>query len=176
MASSSDDALTLEDRIRRLEDRAAITGLKSYYAKWADAKYTDDHRPKPQDEVDAACRRQVSVFTEDAVWDGGLQFGVIRGREAIYDHLRAKRWSFAMHYFLNPAIELNGDTAHAYWMLWQTCTFAENNVPVFMAATTDDDYVRTREGWRMQRMTFKLKFITRFDQPWSINRNGPFAF
>lgn len=173
MDASGHGTPTLEQRVRLLEDYEAIRQLKAFYAHCADAKYTADHRRKAQAEIDAVTRRQVSVFTEDAVWDGGPQFGRIHGREAIYEHLRGGGWSFAMHYFLNPLIELHGDEAHAEWMLWQTCTFAEENLSVFMAAMTSDDYVRTAGGWKMRRMTFSLKFITRFDQPWSVDRNAP---
>jgi hypothetical protein len=173
MNVSGEGASSLERRVQMLEDHEAIRQLKAFYAHCADAKYTGDHRRKPQPEIDAITRRQVSVFTEDAVWDGGSQFGRVEGREAIYEHLRAGGWSFAMHYFLNPLIEVRGDEAHADWMLWQTCTLAEGDLAVFMAATTSDDYVRAGGGWKMRRMTFSLKFITRFDQPWSVDRNAP---
>ena len=166
----------IEERLRALEDREAIKALKAFYAKCADDKYTVDHRRKPAEEIDRLTRRQVTaVFTEDAVWDGGPQFGVLRGREAIYEHLRAGPWSFSMHYFVSPVIEVNGDEARASWMLWQPCTFAEQNRSMFMSAATDDEYVRTPDGWRMRRMTFTLKFLTPIEQPWSVNRNRPFT-
>jgi hypothetical protein len=57
-------------------------------------------------------------------------------------------------------------------MLWQPCTFEKDNLAVLMAATTEDDYVRTPLGWRMRRMLFTLKFITPHDQPWSLSRNA----
>ena len=159
---------SIEERLQRLEDVEAIRQLKAFYALCADSKYTDDHRRKPQTEIDAITRRQVdTVFTEDAIWDGGSQFGAIRGRDAIYDHLRQGRWSFSMHYFLNPHIELAGDRAHATWMLWQPCTFEEGNPCMLMSATTEDDYVRTAQGWRLHHYAFKLKFLTPFDEPWS---------
>jgi len=166
----------LEDRLRVLEDRESIRALKAYYARCADEKYTDDHTRKPQADIDAITRRQVeATFTPDAVWDGGPQFGTRSGREAIYDHLRAGGWNFSLHYFVSPVITLSGDTAHASWMLWQPCTFTRNNRAMLMSATTEDDYVRTPDGWRMRRMQFTLKFITPFDQPWSLNRNNLFT-
>jgi hypothetical protein len=173
MTITGDSDSSLARRLQRLEDYEAIRQLKAFYAKCADDKYTADHRRKPPAEFDRIGRLQASVFTEDGVWDGGPQFGKKVGRDAIGDHLRDVPWSFAMHYFINPLIELRGDTAHADWMLWQTCTFAENNLSVFMAATTSDDYIRTAQGWKMTRMAFTLKFITRFDQPWSVDRNAP---
>lgn len=166
---------TLDDRLRRLEDLEAIRQLKAFYSQCADAKYTADHRRRPQDEIDAITRRQVdTVFTPDAVWDGGPQFGRLEGRQAIYDHLRAGRWNFALHYFVNPVITLDGDTAHASWMLWQPATLEENNQAVWMSATTEDDYVRAANGWQLHHYKFRLLFITRFDRPWSDQRDTPF--
>lgn len=172
MPASAPPASTLEERLRRLEDVEAIRALKAFYAKCADAKYTDDHRRKSQEEIDALTRTQLSVFTEDAVWDGGPQFGQRHGREAIFQHLRATGWSFALHYFLSPVIELHGDTAHASWMLWQPCTLTEGNRAMLMSAITEDDYVRTKEGWRMSRMLFTLRFLTPATESWSNRRNG----
>tara|TARA_R110002074_G_scaffold70267_3_gene163221 strand:+ start:1063 stop:1578 length:516 start_codon:yes stop_codon:yes gene_type:complete len=166
-------ATSIEERLQRVEDVEAIRQLKAFYAKCADSKYTDNHRRKPQAEIDAITRRQVdTVFTADAIWDGGPQFGEITGRDAIYDHLRQGRWSFSMHYFLNPHIELAGNKAHATWMLWQPCTFEEGNRAMLMSATTEDDYVRTPSGWLLQRYRFILKFLTPFDQPWSETREA----
>jgi hypothetical protein len=164
-----------EARLRQLEDYEAIRQLKAFYAKCADSKYTDDHRRKPQAEIDAITRRQVdTVFTEDGIWDGGPQFGEIRGREAIYNHLRTGRWSFSMHYFVNPHIEFDGNRAHATWMLWQPCIFEEGNRSMLMSAITEDDYVRTATGWQIQRYRFLLKFLTPHDQAWSLTRGTTF--
>ena len=43
---------SLEERIIRLEAIEAIKQLKSHYALCADAKYTEDHERKPQEEID----------------------------------------------------------------------------------------------------------------------------
>jgi hypothetical protein len=167
---------TLEKRLRAVEDREAIRALKAYYARCADEKYTDSHERRPQAEIDQIARRQVeATFTQDAVWDGGPQFGRREGREAIYDHLRSGGWNFALHYFVSPVIDLDGDRAHASWMLWQPCTLTAGNRAMLMSATTEDDYLRTPDGWRMTFMRFTLKFITPLEQPWSLNRNAVFA-
>jgi hypothetical protein len=174
IAFPAPDGTSLEARLRLLEDHEAIRQLKAFYARCADSKYTADHRRKPQAEIDAITRRQVdTVFTEDGIWDGGKQFGTLHGREAIYNHLRGGRWNFAMHYFVNPVIAVNGDAAHATWMLWQPATFEQKDQAVWMSAITEDDYVRTAQGWQLQHYTVVMQFITRFDQPWSIDRNAP---
>ncbi len=164
----------LSDPLRDLVDVAAIQRLKATYAKHADEKYTSDHQRKPQDEVDRVAWHQAAVFTEDALWDGG-PFGVLHGRPAIYDSLRLGPWKFALHHYLSPLIEINGDTAHGRWMLWQVGTLMKEDTPILLTAVTEDDYVRTPDGWRMSRMVQTLKFMTRTDVAWTLNRNAPFT-
>lgn len=155
-----------------LVDIVAIQQLKAYYARCADEKYSDQHERKPQPEIDGIAYRQASVFTEDALWDGG-PFGVLQGRQAIYAGLRSGPWKFALHYYLSPLIDIEGDCAHGRWMLWQIGTLSKDETPVLLTAITEDDYVRTSDGWRISRMVQTLKFMTQFDVPWSINRNMP---
>lgn len=161
--------------LNELADIVAIQRLKALYAQCADEKYTDDHQRKPQDEVDRVAWEQASVFTDDAVWDGG-PFGKLHGRQAIYDNLRLGPWKFALHHYLSPVIDVSGDRARGRWMLWQVGTLTREDTPILLAGVTNDDYVRTADGWRMARMVQTLKFITRFDAPWTLNRNAPFVF
>ena len=79
---------SLEERVAQLEAIEAIRRLKARYAHAADAKYTDDHVRRPQDEIDRIARSQADCFTEDAVWDGGPQWGRSEGRETIYAMVR----------------------------------------------------------------------------------------
>ena len=62
------DLADLERRVRALEDIEAIKQLKYRYADACDRGYDAD--------------ALADLFTEDAVWDGGL-FGRYEGREAI---------------------------------------------------------------------------------------------
>ena len=159
--------LSLEQRLQRLEDFEAIRQLKGYYAWACDAKFDDQHQTLPQDQIDALIRPMVdAVFTEDAQWTTGPATGVFTGREAIYARLRESSWTFAMHYYMNPLIRLDGDRATATWMLWEPCTHRDRNEAMWMSALTDDEYVRTPEGWRISKYTYRAKFLTPFDKPW----------
>ncbi|MCE2487679.1 MAG: nuclear transport factor 2 family protein, partial [Desulfurellaceae bacterium] len=84
----------LDQRIQTLEDIEAIKQLKARYCAGADER---------DEEAFVGC------FTEDASWDGG-SFGHYEGREAIRTFFRAipDRLSFAVHYVMNPQIEVNG--------------------------------------------------------------------
>ena len=165
---------SLEQRTERLEAIEEIKYLKAFYAKCADEKYTDDHQRKPQAEVDAIARDQVSVFTDDAVWDGG-PFGRFEGMEAIYDNLRKGPWKFAVHMFLLPLIKVDGDRATGRWLIWETATLTETDTPIFLAATVDEEYVKVDGHWLIKNVVQTNRFMTPFDQPWTVNKNAPYV-
>jgi hypothetical protein len=156
-------------RLQMLEDAEEIRWMKAYYAQVCDDKFTEAHVARPQDEIDAMMRPMVErVFAEDAVWDGSPGGAPpIVGRAAIFERLRLSAWTFAMHYYVNPLITLAGDTAHARWMLWETCTVAEGNQALWMSAVSEEDYRRTPDGWRLCHYAVRYKFLTPFDRPWT---------
>ena len=156
-------------RLQMLEDAEEIRWMKAHYAQVCDDKFTIDHTAKPQAEIDAAVRPMVDrIFAEDASW-GGFTDGTppVIGREAIFQRLRLSLWTFAMHYYVNPVIDVHGDTAHARWMLWEPCTSVETGRAMWMAAITEDDYIRTPQGWRLKHYAVTYKFLTPFDRPWT---------
>jgi len=167
--------MNLEDRVAALEDVEAIKRLKARYAHAADAKYTLDHQRKTQEEIDPIARIQAGCFTEDAIWDGGPQWGASHGRDAIYQMVRKSVWSMTMHYFLMPHIEVNGHNAKGRWYLWQTATMTEGNRSMIMSAVTDDEYRKVEGEWLISKTVFTLKYLTPIDRPWSIDRNAPFT-
>ncbi len=167
-------SLTIEQRIQALEDLEAIKRLKAAYAHAADAKYTNDHRKKPQADIDHYARVQADLFTEDAVWDGRPQWEHSVGREAFYAVARTSVWSMATHYFTMPHIEVEGDGASGTWYLWQTGTMEATSRAMIMAAVTQDTYRRVAGRWLIAKTVFTLKYLTPLDVPWSETRNIPF--
>lgn len=165
------DRTDIETRLRRLEDHEAIRELKARYAHAYDRKFVDG-APVSQEKCDALIRPMVEqVFTEDAEWIGGMKRLHLRGREQIFEYLRQNPWNFSMHLYANPLIEVDGDTAHASWMLVEPATRRSDDQAMWMAAVTEDDYVRTSAGWRLRRYELHIKFLTPFDRPWA----GPMA-
>lgn len=147
------DAGDLEKRVRVLEDIEAIKRLKHRYADACDRGYDAE--------------TLASLFAEEAVWDGGL-FGRYEGREAIRAFFRGVSSDivFAMHYMINPIVEVDGDRATGTWYLFQTCTFAEGNTPIWGAARYDEEYVREADGWKFQYLRLISSFWTPFDEGW----------
>jgi hypothetical protein len=135
----------LEKRIQVIEDIQAINDLKAAYAAVCDDRYNP---PKA-----------VKLFTEDAVWDGGKDFGVHRGRDAIKKFFEgvAQNIVFAVHYFLQPVIKINkdGKTATGRWYLWQACTL-KGGVGTWIAGLEFDKYRKVNGKWLMSEMKLKL--------------------
>src|SRR4051794_33079575 len=142
----------LARRVQVLEDIEAIRKLKARYADACDRQYDSD--------------TLASLFTEDAVWDGGT-FGRYEGREAIRQFFAgvSSDIPFAMHYMINPIIEVDGDRATGLWHLFQACTFAGDR-PIWGAARYNEEYARVDGKWHFRRLTLKSSFWTPYEQGW----------
>ena len=147
----------LEQRVRALEDADAIRNLKARYAAYCDDNYNPD--------------KIAELFVEDAVWESG-SLGRFEGREAIREFFRgaSKIFTFAIHYGLNPQIEVNGDTARARWYLFMPCTVAQGNQATWRAGIDDEEYVRVDGEWKFKSKTSTGIFSTPFDQGWAQAR------
>ena len=143
----------LERRIKVLEGIEDIKKLKRRYCALCDDNYQAD--------------ALADLFTEDAVWDGGIR-GRNDGREEIRSFFQRapERLPFAMHMVMNPIIEVNGDTGTGTWYLFQPCTFAEGNRAVWGAARYDEEYVRVGGEWKFQNLKLTSHFWTPFDEGW----------
>lgn len=153
----------LEARIRRLEDIEAIKQLKAHYCAACDDGYDAD--------------RLASLFTTDAIWDGGNTFGVADGREAIRRHFQgaSRRVTIARHQVMNPIIEVEGDLATGHWLLFQPCTNAnkDGETAMWLAATYADTYARVDDTWLISGTKIDVAFFTAYDQGWVDQRFLP---
>ncbi len=147
----------LERRVRALEDADAIRNLKARYAAYCDDNYNPD--------------KIADLFVEDAVWESG-SLGRFEGREAIREFFRgaSKIFTFAIHYGLNPQIEVTGDTARARWYLFMPCTVAQGNQATWRAGIDDEEYVRVDGEWKFKSKASTGIFSTPFDQGWAQTR------
>ena len=149
----------LERRIRVLEDIEEIKVLKRRYCAYCDDNFDADGI--------------ASVFTEDAVWDGGPR-GKMEGRGQIRRYFqKTPQWMpFAVHMVLNPIIEVNGDTAKGTWYLFQACTLAEGDQAIWGSARYDEDYVRVNGQWLVQHLRLTSNFWTPFEDGWVKTQFG----
>ena len=144
----------LENRVRAVEDTDAIRNLKAKYAGYCDDNYNPD--------------KIAELFVEDATWESG-SLGRFEGREAIREFFRgaSKIFTFAIHYGLNPHIEVTGDTARARWYLFMPCTLGDGNQATWRASIDDEEYVRIGGEWKFKSKIFTGIFSTPFEKSWA---------
>ncbi len=144
----------LRKRVRRLEDIDALRNLKAEYAAACDDNYDAD--------------RLAALFVEDATWESeGM--GRYQGREAIREFFRgiSGHFVFALHYGLNPQIEVNGDTARARWYLFMPCTVGDTGEAMWRAGVDEEEYVRVDGRWMYKSKKSAPIFHTTFEQGWA---------
>jgi hypothetical protein len=142
----------LEQRVARLEAIEEIKRAKERYAKICDAGYSPD-------EV-------ATVFTEDAVWDGGDQLGRHEGIEAIRRFFGETAISWAVHYMIAPAIDVNDDLSAATgtWYLFEPSII--DDTAIWIMARYTDKLVREEDGWKFKEMNVEPLAITPTREDW----------
>jgi len=160
----------LEARVRALEDAEAIRRLKARYAELVDARYAAG-AVRPPREVGELAERIARLFTEDAVWDAGGSLGVCRGRAAIRERMASPTLHFSRHYFVNPQIEVVGDTATARWELLAPCTSRDDRA-MWMTGVEDDRYARVGGEWLHASMKLTVVFLAPHERGWAKRTTG----
>lgn len=153
--------MSIEARIQRLEAADEIRRLKAHYCDLCDEGYDAD--------------ALASLFSEDAVWDGG-QLGRFDGRDAIRRFFAnmPRVLSFAIHHVTNPVVEVSDDGACATgrWYLLQAATLIADNRAVWIAGRYEDQFRRVDGAWRFQRVALQTRFFTPYESGWA---EVPFA-
>jgi hypothetical protein len=141
-------AMSLEERIKRLEDIEAIKDLMSRYAFYINKGWNGR-------EVDID--KMALIFTVDATWESRAMKLKAVGLEELMRGLRAatERNEFSMHSFTNPIIEVDGDEAKGNWLMW-IASKRNGSAPNEVFMSEDLTYVRTERGWRIK--TVELHF------------------
>lgn len=160
-------AATLEDRIARLEAIEDIRRLKARYAELADAKYLrNPHRKKSGQELEAAVAAQAACFTEDVEWDAG-PFGTLKGRAALAESFAGKPFWFTLHGYMNPVIEVEGDTATGRWLHWLLVSHEETARATHLMGYSNERYRRVSGEWLVSHMRLEVLFDVPFGQAWT---------
>jgi len=147
----------LEKRVQVLEDLEAIKKLKALYSRACDDRFN--------------LELMKEVFAEDAVWDGGAEWGVYRGRKEILDFFKGVADSviFSLHYFMVPDITVEGDQAYGRWYFFGADTL-KGNKAIWLAAFQDDKYERIDGRWWQKEMKLTLLFQTPYEEGWHKKR------
>ncbi len=145
------EVAALRRRIEASESTLAIHALKARYAALVDRRFSKG-RVVDRPTLDAVAAEAAQLFTTDAVWDGGPVLGRVTGRPAIADRLAAPTLAFARHFFVQPQLEVDGDTARGRWELLSPCRTADG-VSSWMFGYEDDEYACVDGVWLHRSMT-----------------------
>ncbi len=149
----------LEKRIARLEAVEEIKKLKSRYAQACDDSYNPE--------------TMRTIFTKDAVWDGGEVFGKHVGQDAVCEFFAgvSSQIMWALHYMIAPEIEIgdDGTTATGTWYIWMAFTGASEGDPQagWVAGLYSDVYRLEPEGWRISALEIDLQIMSPYEDGWA---------
>jgi ketosteroid isomerase-like protein len=154
--------MSLAQRVRLLEDVEEIKQLKASYCNYCDGGW--DRPTHDYDQIAA-------LFTEDAVTEGTA--GRTEGRENIRRLYRSYQVTpFSFHRVTNPIIKVAGDRATGNWHVLVALARPDGQA-VWVAGIYDEQYARTKDGWRIKVLKFTTAFITRYEQGWGKERSVP---
>ena len=99
-----------------------------------------------------------ALFADDASFDVGM--GEAIGPAAIEAMMKelTTQWKCAMHYMLNPVIEIDGDRAKGNFTGLFAFVSDASPTPVFLSNIYTDTYVRTKSGWKFQSVRVRMTF------------------
>ena len=147
----------LAQRVRLLEDRAALKALVDTFSILADRKDVP---------------RQVLLFTEDATVEsrtGDRAGSVLTGRQQIGDTFGRFLASFTTVYHMNgqQAVTVTGDRATGTSYSFVVLIGPENGKTVrqTMGVTYDDEYVRRGARWLIAKRTSHFTWTDRAEVP-----------
>lgn len=124
-------------------DVEQIKALKYRYVRHLDLKHWDDF---------ARC------FVPEATADyAGLVFDDAAALVAYMRENMGERM-ISMHHLHHPEIEVTGDRATGTWYLEDTVLIPELDFGLEGAAFYSDGYVRTPEGWRIERTSYRRTY------------------
>jgi len=161
----SAEVTALRLRVAASESVLSIQALKARYGELVDKRFStgsvvdDSTLARVADDVAA-------LFTPDGVWDGGLGLGTATGRPAIATRLRQPTLVFSRHYFLNPRIDVTGETATGRWDLLSPCRRADGS-SYWMSGFEDDEYALHDGVWLHRSMRLTTVFMAPVGEGWN---------
>ena len=150
--------LSTEEKIHNLMAIEEIKKLKAVYCACCDDQYDPNGL--------------ASLFTENATWDGGPEFGLHQGRNAIRNFFAGVSGNilFAAHLVMNPIIEVSGKRAKGKWRLIMPCTVSESTDKVeakWLLSKYDEEYTLSDDGWLFDKMVVNSQFYSNHLDGWA---------
>jgi 3-phenylpropionate/cinnamic acid dioxygenase small subunit len=134
----------LEEQLRLVADELEIRNLVARLAQTADEGSLDEY---------------AALYTEDAIWDGGPTFGVLRGIADILTAVRERRatgitgpGTHTRHIVTTASVRVMKDTAEvrSYFQFYVDC---DRSPTVRVLGAYRDEMRRTPSGWKLAHRT-----------------------
>jgi hypothetical protein len=155
-------ALSIEQRLWRIEAQAAITDMVALYARGAD-RGNDPAILGP-------------LFAPDATW-AAEGFAALEGRDAIargLAELAATRVRWSIHYMIAPLIKLSseGRSATCHWYLWELCTMqtVEGLRDEWLGGWYDSKVKWTDDGWKFTTVRLDVRLQGEAAPSWTLKK------
>jgi hypothetical protein len=159
------DVAVLQQRVARSEGVLAIQALKAHYGGLVDQRFSMG-AVVDVDALGRVAEEIAALFTADGIWDGGPGLGSVTGRRAIAARLREPTLTFSRHLFMNPRIEVDGETGGARWDLLSPCR-RPDGTSYWMCGYEDDEYARVDGVWLHSSMRLTTVFMTPVGDGWT---------
>lgn len=159
------EVAALAQRVASSESVLAIQSLKARYGQLVDQRFSAGAVVDADALADVA-DGVAALFTHDGVWDGGPGLGRVTGRPAIAARLREPTLTFSRHFFVNPRIDLDGETATARWELLSPCRRADG-ISYWMCGYEDDEYALVDGVWLHRSMRLTTVCMTPVGEGWT---------
>ena len=141
----------LEARIRRIEDRTAISELRARYSFLVDQ---------------GRGREVVDFFTDDGVFAGPVHSWT--GKQAILEHQENHVLSGMWHFICNEIIDIQGDDASAQCYCLMPAAYEGESY--LCACQYDDVLVRQDGGWKFKSRKVTFYFFVPMKEGWGGER------
>jgi hypothetical protein len=159
------EVASLRLRVDTSESLLSIQTLKARYGELVDQRFSAGAVVDTPTLIQVA-DRIAALFTPDGVWDGGPGLGRAVGHQAIAARLRETTLTFSRHFFVNPRIEVDGETARARWDVLSPCRHPDGT-SYWMSGYEDDEYARTDGVWLHRSMTLTTVFMSPVGEGWT---------
>lgn len=150
--------LTLEERVRIIEDREEISRLRVKYTLFNDGGFngmTTHH------DIDGL----MDLFAPDAVWEGPASTRTARGIDEIRQlMIDFQATPFVIHNVMNPIIDVDGDTATGNWHAIIALSHAGQ--AAWMLGNYEEEYVRLDGKWKFKRVHFVSAVEAPYEEGW----------
>jgi hypothetical protein len=143
--------MSLEQRVQRLEDRAAIAELRAAYCYRID---------------DGDWEGWLDLFSPDATVDFGL-LGTYKGREELQAFTdRDDASLFSAHMAHNPVLEVDGDEANGKWYFEVPLVFADGEAG-WAQGRYRERYRRIEREWKFARLKARFDYSVSYEEGWA---------